>query len=60
MDKESNIDCEYCVDIYPARDCVLPDGIERILVSYDDGTFLGKPLIHERKIKFCPMCGRKI
>lgn len=53
-------ECDYCEDISPASDCVLPDGTERMLVSYDDGTFLGKPFIYERKIKFCPMCGREI
>lgn len=52
--------CEYCNDPHPARDCVLPDGVERMLVNYDDGTFLGKPLVYSRKIKFCPMCGRKL
>lgn len=53
-------ECSYCNDIHPARDCVLEDGTERMLVVYDDGSFLGKPFIHERKIKFCPMCGRKL
>ena len=51
--------CEYCNDPHPARDCVLPDGVEQMLVNYDDGTFLGKQLVYSRKIKFCPMCGRR-
>lgn len=53
-------ECDYCEDIHPARDCVLADGTERMLISYNDGTFLGKPFIYERKIKFCPMCGREL
>ena len=52
--------CEYCNDPHPARDCVLPDGLERILVVYDDGSFLGKPFVNHREIKFCPMCGRRV
>ena len=52
--------CEYCNDPHPARDCVLPDGTERFLAGFEDGTFLGKPFIYERKIKFCPMCGRRL
>jgi hypothetical protein len=52
--------CEYCNDPHPARDCVLPDGTERFLAVFDDGTFFGKPLIYERQINFCPMCGRRV
>ena len=54
--------CKYCHndDMCPARDCVFEDGTERFLMVYDDGTFLGKPFIHEREINFCPMCGRKV
>ena len=57
---EKNIKCDYCMDTSPYTNCVLPDGIERMLVSYPDGTFLGRPFIYERQIKFCPMCGREI
>lgn len=50
--------CDYCTEQVPYRDCVLPDGTERILLS------IGKPLgygyINERIINFCPFCGRKI
>jgi hypothetical protein len=61
MEKEFNFGCDYCNDPHPARDCVLPDGIERFLVFYNDGTkLLGKPFIYERQIKFCPMCGRDV
>lgn len=58
--EEQNNECDYCMDIHPARDCVLPDGTERILVVYPDGTFLGKPFVYERKIRFCPVCGREV
>ena len=51
-------ECEYCNDPNPARDCILPDGIERMLVAYPDGSIFGKPFIHERNIRFCPMCGK--
>lgn len=62
MDNEElNIGCDYCndQDQHCGRDCVLPDGTERFLVFYDDGSFLGKPMIYERQVNFCPMCGRK-
>ena len=52
--------CEYCDDPHPARDCVLDDGTEQMLVCYPDGTIWGKPFIHTRKINFCPMCGRNL
>ena len=53
-------ECDYCEGIHPARDCVSQDGTERFLVFYDDGTLMGKPYIYERKIKFCPMCGKEL
>ena len=61
MDNKT-VGCEYCNEdnIHPARDCILPDGIERMLVVVDNGTFMGKTYIHERKINFCPMCGRQV
>ena len=52
--------CEYCNDPHPARDCVLPNGLERLLVVQDDGTFLGKPFVYHRKINYCPNCGAKM
>lgn len=52
--------CEYCNDPHPARDCVLPNGLERILVAQDDGTFIGKPFVYHRKIKYCPYCGARM
>lgn len=60
MEEKLNIECDYCTDIHPARDCVLSDGTERMLVVYPNGIFLGKSFIYERQIKFCPMCGREI
>ena len=60
INKEASDKCDYCNDQHTARDCVLEDGTERMLVVYDDGTFLGKPFIYERNIKFCSMCGRKL
>lgn len=54
------VKCDYCENISPAKDCVLHDGTERMLVSYPDDTFLGRPFIYERQIKFCPMCGKEI
>lgn len=60
MNKEINTGCDYCNDPHPARDCVLPDGMEQMLVVYPDGTIWGKPFIHTRKINFCPMCGRDL
>jgi hypothetical protein len=58
--KKENALCDYCYEIHPARDCVSQDGTERFLMSYDDGTLLGKPFVYERKINFCPMCGKKL
>lgn len=60
MNTELDIGCDYCNDPHPARDCVLPDGTERMLIVYDDGTFIGKPFVYERNIRFCPMCGREL
>lgn len=50
--------CRYCNDPQPYRDCVLPDGTEQFLCS-KDGLF-GDCYINERRIQFCPMCGRPI
>ena len=52
------MECDYCIDIGPAEDGVRSDGIEQILCSRD-GLF-GDCYINERKINFCPMCGRKL
>lgn len=49
--------CDYCNSPHPARDCVLPDCTEQILCS--EG-FLKNAYIMERKINYCPMCGRPL
>lgn len=52
------LECSYCNDPQPYRDCVLQDGLEQILCSRD-GLF-GDCYINERRIQFCPMCGRPL
>lgn len=49
--------CNYCNYPHPARNCVLPDCTEQILCSKG---FLKNAYIMERKINYCPMCGRKL
>ena len=56
--EERSKGCEYCNDISPCQEGVLPDGTEQILCS-KDGLF-GQAYIYARKINFCPMCGRKL
>lgn len=51
--------CSYCNDPHPARDCVLPDGTEQILVEFGDEP-LPECCIYERSIEFCPYCGKPI
>lgn len=51
--------CDYCNDPHPCADCVLPDGTERIICSNGISLFRDC-FINERKIDFCPYCGRPL
>ena len=48
--------CEYCNDPHPARDCVVDGNLEQMLV----GRSFSDAYVQTRRIKFCPMCGRKL
>lgn len=58
MDRSRWAGCDYCNDPHPCRDCVSPDGTERVLCTEEGSVF--KVYVNERKIKYCPMCGRPL
>lgn len=64
LDRSLWAGCDYCNDPQPYRDCVLPDGTEQILCCEEgkipfDNPF-GNSFINERKIEYCPYCGKPI
>lgn len=52
-------ECDYCNDSQPYKDCVLPDGTEQILCEFGNRP-LPEYFVYERKIKFCPFCGKPL
>lgn len=54
--EERSKGCEYCGDPSPHSDCVVDGNIEQMLV----GRSFADAYVYTRRIKFCPMCGRRL
>lgn len=54
-------DCAYCCDDVDTRDYLLTDGCDGVYIDGNNNLTGDDSLgFSDNKIKFCPMCGRKL
>ena len=53
-------DCMYCCDDVDTRDYLLTDGCAGVYID-GNGNLIGDDVLNftDRKLNYCPMCGRK-